>query len=69
MEGVYIYNVLFEVAPGPENVEAMVQIHEVYWMRLLSPAGLIWDLAVRIADAVLVGVFSMKSWMRGLNLL
>ncbi|KAH6908439.1 hypothetical protein BKA70DRAFT_1562527 [Coprinopsis sp. MPI-PUGE-AT-0042] len=54
VEGVYIYNVLFKVAPGPENVEAMLNIHEAYWTRLLSPAGLVWDTAIRIADAVLV---------------
>ncbi|KAH6880921.1 hypothetical protein BKA70DRAFT_1238639 [Coprinopsis sp. MPI-PUGE-AT-0042] len=57
VEGVYIYKVLFQVAPGPENVEAMLEIHDTYWTRLLSPAGLVWDIAIRIADAVLAQVY------------
>lgn len=54
MQGVYTYSVLLEASPGSDNVEAAEAIEEMYWAKLLAPAGLLSDVAIRVADAVLV---------------
>ncbi|KAH6908435.1 hypothetical protein BKA70DRAFT_268755 [Coprinopsis sp. MPI-PUGE-AT-0042] len=54
IEGVYTYTVLFQVVPGPENVEAGMEIADTYQSQLLSTASLLWDISIWIADAVLV---------------
>lgn len=52
--GLYIYNVLLNVAPGPENaVEGLGLTHE-YNYKLLSIEGLTRDLSTRIADLLLI---------------
>ncbi|KAH6908440.1 hypothetical protein BKA70DRAFT_1188863 [Coprinopsis sp. MPI-PUGE-AT-0042] len=54
LEGLYAYNVLYEITPGLGHLEAAQQIDHIYWVRLSKPSGLLRDSASRIADAVLV---------------
>ncbi|KAH6908446.1 hypothetical protein BKA70DRAFT_1481490 [Coprinopsis sp. MPI-PUGE-AT-0042] len=54
LRGLHVYTVLLEVTPGLNGVEAMIQISNAAWARLVAPANLLGDLAIRIADAVLV---------------
>ena len=54
MQGLYTYSVLLEVQPGFENVEAGEATEGMYWATILAPSGLLADIAIRIADAVLV---------------
>jgi hypothetical protein len=57
IKGLHLYAVLFEATPGPENVEAAFGIVGAYQdLVLASVSTLLWDLSVRIADAVLVSL-------------
>lgn len=54
LRGLYMYTVLLDVTPSLDAVEVAIQISNAAWARLLAPANLLGDLAIRIADAVLV---------------
>ncbi|KAH6908434.1 hypothetical protein BKA70DRAFT_268781 [Coprinopsis sp. MPI-PUGE-AT-0042] len=55
IKGLHLYAVLFEATPGPENVEAAFGVVAAYQDQVLAAVGtLLWDLSIRIADAVLV---------------
>ncbi|KAH6903183.1 hypothetical protein BKA70DRAFT_1301832 [Coprinopsis sp. MPI-PUGE-AT-0042] len=53
-EGLYIYTVLLEVAPGPENAAEGLGITGTYNVKLLSLGGLLRDISTRFADGVLL---------------
>jgi hypothetical protein len=57
LRGLYAYTVLLDVTPNLDAVDVAIQISNTVWARLLAPANLLGDLALRIADAVLVNFF------------
>ena len=54
---IQMYSLLFAVPPGLEDYESYVEILIKYDEKFGAPASLIADLALRLADAVLVGFF------------
>ena len=54
LDGLYTYHVLYSIIPGPENIEANLEVAFSSWNQLVVPAGLVRDISIRIADAVLV---------------
>jgi hypothetical protein len=54
IEGIYTYNILFQIVPGPESVEAGWDIADPFKNPLFSAGSLLWDISIWVADAVLV---------------
>ena len=57
MQGIYTFSVLLEVESGLDNFEEVLATETAFWAKLLKPSGILNDIAIRIADAVLVSSF------------
>lgn len=65
LDGLCIFNQLFKAAPGAENaMEAHSSIMPAEWDRWLRPAGLLWDIALRVGNALLVSTLHPFAWRR-----
>ena len=52
---IHTYQILFEIAPGLENLDASLDILDKYYLKLAAPASLVGDIGLRVTDLVLVG--------------
>ena len=50
-----VYRVVFEATPGPDYVEASLEVYSTQSTKYLSLASLFADIALRLSDLVLVG--------------
>jgi hypothetical protein len=66
LDGMNAYTVLLDSSSGPDNAESAAMIIGAGFERWLRPAGLIWDTALRVCDAVLVSNLRVH-WNGGLD--